>query len=128
MENMKLHLQTFDGTLLISSYENGSISINGKRHEQSLIVLPQRVIENWPHGEASELRAEQFSGLFETGLEILLLGTGARHRFPLPRLMVDLASKGIGLESMDTLAACRTYNILAGEGRKVAAALMLFRE
>lgn len=125
---MKLHLQTPDGALLISSYESGSISINGKRHEQSLIVLPQRVIENWPHGEIAELCAEHFSDLLESGLEILLLGTGSKHRFPPPRLMVDLAKLGIGLESMDTLAACRTYNILAGEGRKVAAALMLFRE
>ncbi|MDP2828377.1 MAG: Mth938-like domain-containing protein [Sulfuricellaceae bacterium] len=125
---MKLHLQTPDGILLINGYESGSISVNGKRHEQSLIILPQRIIENWSHGEPSELCAEHFSNLREAGLEILLLGTGVKHRFPSPRLMVYLAGMGIGLESMDTLAACRTYNILAGEGRKVAAALMLFRE
>ncbi len=125
---MKLHLQTPDGTLLINGYESDSISVNGKRYEQSLIILPQRIVENWAHGEPSELCAEHFSDLREAGLEILLLGTGVKHRFPNPRLMVDLAGMGIGLESMDTLAACRTYNILAGEGRKVAAALMLFRE
>lgn len=122
---MKLHLQNNVGTQLITAYGDGYIAVNGARHERSLIVLPERVIVDWQAAEAKLLTAEHFAALAGLELEILLLGTGASLTFPSPRLMHAMAQQGIGLETMDTFAACRTYNILAAEGRKVAAAMIL---
>lgn len=122
---MKLHLQTLSGTNLFTAYDKDFVSVNGVRHERSLIVLPERIIAEWQPVAPDAMTAEHFSALADLELEILLLGTGSRLRFPSPRLMQALAQQGIGLEAMDTFAACRTYNILAAEGRKVAAALIL---
>ena len=122
---MKLHLQTASDTNLFTAYDTDYVSVNGVRHERSLIVLPEQIIAEWRPVAPDALTAEHFSTLAALELEILLLGTGPRLRFPSPRLIHALAQQGIGLETMDTFAACRTYNILAAEGRKVAAALIL---
>lgn len=122
---MKLHLQTDTSTNLFTAYDNDYVKVNGVRHERSLIVLPGEIITTWQPAAPDLMTAEHFSALAELGLEVLLLGTGPRLRFPSPRLIHALAQQGIGLEAMDTFAACRTYNILAGDGRKVAAALIL---
>jgi len=122
---MKLHLQTASGTHLFTSYGADHVAVNGVRHEHSLIVLPERIIQEWQAAEPKQLAAEHFSALAGLELEILLLGTGSKLCFPSPRLFQAMAQQGIGLEAMDTFAACRTYNILAAEGRKVAAALIL---
>jgi len=122
---MKLHLQNAVGTQLITAYGVDYVAVNGVRHERSLIVLPEQVIQEWQATEPKLLTAEYFSALMGLDLEILLLGTGAKLCFPHPRLIHAMAQQGIGLEVMDTFAACRTYNILAAEGRKVAAALIL---
>jgi uncharacterized protein len=122
---MKLHLQTDSSTNLFTAYDTDHVKVNGARHEHSLIVLPGRIITEWQPAAPDLMTAEHFSVLAELELEVLLLGTGPRLRFPSPRLIHALAQQGIGLEAMDTFAACRTYNILAGDGRKVAAALIL---
>jgi len=122
---MKLHLQNAVGTQLITAYGVDYVAVNGVRHEHSLIVLPERIIKDWQAAEPKLMAAEHFSPLANLELEILLLGTGAKLCFPHPRLIHAMAQQGIGLEVMDTFAACRTYNILAAEGRKVAAALIL---
>jgi len=121
---MKLHIQTANGTNLFTAYGDDYVAVNGVRHQRSLIVLPGRIITEWQPVAPDAMTQEHFSELSEQGLEILLLGTGARLCFPSPRLIQALAQQGIGLETMDTFAACRTYNILAAEGRKVAAALI----
>lgn len=122
---MKLHLQSADGTNLITAYGEDYVAVNGIRHEHSLIVQPEKIIEPWQVSVSDVLTEAHFTVLAELELEVLLLGTGARLRFPAPQLIHQLARRGIGLEAMDTFAACRTYNILAAEGRKVAAALIL---
>lgn len=122
---MKLHLQTASDTYLFTAYDTNYVAVNGVRHEHSLIVLPGKVITEWQPAAPDLMTMDNFSILAELELEILLLGTGARLHFPSPRLIHALAQQGIGLEAMDTFAACRTYNILAAEGRKVAAALIL---
>jgi len=86
-------------------------------------VLPDRV-EPWRVSQFDRLTENDFVFLKNLGPEIVLLGTGARQRFPHPRLTAALAQAGIGLEVMDLQAACRTYNILVAEERKVAAALI----
>jgi uncharacterized protein len=109
----------------ITGYGDDYVTVNGERHDSSVVVLPERILP-WPAQAFDTLSSENFEFLKNLGAEIVLLGTGARQRFPHPRLTAALTSAGIGVEVMDLKAACRTYNILVAEERKVAAAL-LFR-
>ena len=120
---MKLHASRPSGVNTITGYGEGYVMVNGERRSSSLVVLPDRV-EQWSAARFDTLTAEDFAFLKGLGAEIVLLGTGARQRFPHPRLTADFAKAGIGLEVMDLQAACRTYNILVAEERKVAAALL----
>ena len=97
--------------------------INGERHESNLIVMPERILP-WEAACFDALAETDFQVFLELNPEILLLGTGAKQRFPHPRLTQALARKRIGVEVMDLQAACRTYNILMAEERRVAAALL----
>src|SRR5216110_2752960 len=99
--------------------------VNSERRDSSVIVLPDRVLD-WDVDGFDLLSQDSFVFLKDLKTEIVLLGTGPRQRFPHPRLSAPLAAARIGLEVMDLKAACRTYNILVAEERKVAAAL-LFR-
>ena len=99
--------------------------INGVAYGQSLVVLPKRMLAAWGPDSAADLRAGDFEAIARLAPEIVLLGTGRQQRFPSPDLYRCLIEKGTGLEIMDTAAACRTYNILASEGRRVAAALLM---
>ena len=120
---MKLHASRPSGINTITGYGEGYVMVNGERRSANLVVLPDRV-EQWSAKGFDQLSAEDFKFLKTLGAEIVLLGTGARQRFPHPRLSAELAQAGIGLEVMDLQAACRTYNILVAEERKVAAALL----
>jgi len=122
---MKLHLTKAEGNQLITAYGPGWIEINTKRYEQSLVVLPNLVLTDWQVTDFSSLTTENFQQLLEYKPEVVLLGTGDQHRFAHPKLSRSLTEAGIGVECMDTAAACRTYNILMSEGRHVAAALLL---
>lgn len=122
---MKLHLSGPSARNAFTGYGPGYVAVNGQRHERSLIVLPDRLVLDWPAGSFEALAAEHLAAVAALAPEIVLLGTGARLRFPRPELTLPLARAGIGLEVMDTQAACRTYNILAAESRRVAAALLL---
>ena len=121
---MKLHPTGQSGVNTITGYGAGYVMVNGERRESSLVVLPERTID-WQDKRFDTLEAEDFTFLAGLEAEIVLLGTGARQRFPHPRLTAELAKAGIGLEVMDLQAACRTYNILVAEERKVAAALLI---
>ena len=121
---LKLHLERNNTLNFITTCEGTHVQVNQNRHAAPLIVLPQRLITDWRPRVFSDLTEADFIGLAELGMEIILLGTGAKQSFPHPRLTRALMDKRIGLEVMDTMAACRTYNILAGEGRSVAAALL----
>jgi uncharacterized protein len=120
---VKLHASRASGVNTITGYGEGYVMVNGERRDASLVVLPDR-IEPWEGKEFSRLTQEDFLFLKDLGAEIVLLGTGPRQRFPHPRLTAALAQARIGLEVMDVQAACRTYNILVAEERKVAAALL----
>lgn len=122
---MKLHLQAPGQHHLVSAYGVGFVAINGERLERSLIVTPDTLVRDWPAASFDALREDHFIELARVDCEILLLGTGRRLRFPPPSLTRAVHEARIGLEVMDTHAACRTYNILMGEGRKVAAALLV---
>ena len=121
---MKLHLTNISGINLFTGYGEGYVMINKQRHEQNLVVLRDRLVTDWQPAGFDDLTAEHFALLAELKPEIVLLGTGALLRCPQPELTRALIEARIGLEVMDLQAACRTYNFLAAEERKVAAALL----
>ncbi len=96
-----------------------------QRLEEHVVVTPERLITGWMDGDIADLRAEHLAALCEVGMEVLILGTGPRQVFPHPRHLAPLMERGIGVEVMDTAAACRTYNFLISDGRRAAAALLL---
>lgn len=122
---MKLHLTQAAGNQLITGYGIGWVEINAVRHTQSLIVMPNQLIEAWTAGKFDDLAEADFVQLAALKPEVILLGTGPQHRFIHPRITRNLTDAGISIECMDTAAACRTYNILMAEGRHVAAALLI---
>ncbi len=91
----------------------------------SAIITRDAVIDGWQPPAPDALTLEDFAGLLALGPEVVLLGTGSRQHLPPPALYAAFASRGIGLEAMDNRAACRTFNVLLGEFRDVAVALML---
>ena len=120
---MKLHSSVPSGVNTITGYGEGYVMVNGERRSASVVVMPDR-IEEWPAKRFDQLSTEDFAYLKNLKAEIVLLGTGPRQRFPHPRLTAPLVNARIGLEVMSLQAACRTYNILVAEERKVAAALL----
>jgi uncharacterized protein len=122
---MKLHQARSEGRNLVTGYGAGHVVVNGTRFERSMIVLPDRVIEEWGPQANGSLDSDAVSRLTALGVDIVLIGTGERLDFPQPSVLRPLIEAGIGFEVMDTPAACRTYNILMGEERKVAAALIV---
>ena len=121
---MKLHLANMAGLNVFTAYGDDYVAVNHEKHLKNLIVLPENIVPEWSTATVETLAAEDMQKLLELGTEIILLGTGSRLRFPAGPLMRPFAPAGIGLEIMDLRAACRTYNMLAAEGRKVAAALL----
>lgn len=121
---MKLHADTHTALNTVTAYGAGFVEINQVRHTSSVLVTPERV-EPWPVADFESLHEGDFERLRDLHTEVVLLGTGSRQRFPHPRLTRSLFEARIGLEIMDTQAACRTYNILMAESRRVAAALLV---
>jgi uncharacterized protein len=122
--SMKLHQARPDGRNVFTGYGPGFVAVNGVRKESSIIVLGDR-LHDWEVKRFEELTQEAFADLARLPAEILLLGTGPSVRFPHPRLTQAVRDARMGLEVMDTNAACRTYNILIAEERHVAAALFI---
>ena len=122
---MKLHLAQSGASNLITGYGDGFVEVNKQRYVRSLVVLPERVWTEWSASTFESLTAADLDALAGLKQEVILLGTGRTLRFPRAELMRPLIEAGIGLEVMDVSAACRTYNILVAEERKVAAALLL---
>lgn len=121
---VKLHITPNAGLNLFTAYGDDYVAVNHEKHQSSLIVLPDRLLAAWTSASVGSLQEADMQTLLGLGVEVVLLGTGKRLRFPASALMRPFAPAGIGLEVMDLQAACRTYNILASEGRKVAAALL----
>lgn len=122
---MKLHLTQAGNKNLITGYGPDWIEIAHLRYSQSLLVLPDQIIPNWEVHHPDLLTEKHFETIATLKPEIVLLGTGAKLQFPHPRLWRLLTDSRIGMECMDTGAACRTYNILMAEGRYVAAAVII---
>lgn len=112
-------------TYQIRAFKPGIIQINEKTFTQSLIVAPDKLIENWSPQSVTDLSLETLAPIIALQPDILLIGTGAKLVFLNIELYGDLISKGIGVEVMDTAAACRTFNALSAENRNVVAALII---
>ncbi len=121
---MKLQADKFD-VQSINAHGPGWIAINGERYESSMIVGAggERIV--WGVSRFEDLTEAHFEQLAQLDCEVVVFGSGLRNRFPPAAWLRGLMARRIGLETMDTAAACRTYNILAGEGRRVAAALLV---
>jgi uncharacterized protein len=123
---MKFHLNTPDGNVF-TGHGDGYVRIGDTDYRENLLVTPGQLIHDWAPGGFDALSESDFAALAALKPEVALFGTGTTMRFPHPRLTRALTDAGIGLEVMDTPAACRTYNILAAEGRRVAAAILIPR-
>jgi uncharacterized protein len=121
---LKLHLTGPRNLNVFTAYGDRYVVVNGRRIDTSVIVLPDRIVEDWAATAFDALAAAHMVTLAGLECEVVLLGTGRLLRFPRPELLRPLVQAGVGIEVMDVQAACRTYNILASESRKVAAALL----
>jgi len=122
---VKFERDSPDGRNSFSGYGEGYVQVGARRYTASLVVSGNRLIEDWPAASIEALAADHLAAIVELSPEIVLLGTGATFKFPEASLLAPLYKAGIGVEIMDTPAACRTYNILLGEGRNVVAALVV---
>jgi uncharacterized protein len=114
-----------EGVYRILGYDDAGISINAERHEHSLLLMPDHLNAQWGPASVDALAQAHLQPIHTLEPEVVLLGTGRQQRFPERSLMLSLIQAGIGLEVMDTASACRTYNLLMAEGRRVLAALII---
>lgn len=121
---MKLELSRPAGPgNIISGYGDDHVLVNGERHGASLLITAETLVA-WDATSFEALTQTHFAAIAALAPEVVLLGTGRRLRFPAPALIAPLVAARIGLEVMDLRAACRTYNVLVAENRRVAAALL----
>jgi uncharacterized protein len=121
---MKFQPDSLAGTNAISRVESDAVWVNGQRFEGSLLVPWQGAVLPWDAADLSSLSALHFEHVLALRPELVIFGSGERLRFIAPALYRGLIEARIGLETMDSGAACRTYNVLAAEGRSVVAALL----
>ena len=122
---MKFQPDSLPGTNTVSRHEPGALWINGQRWTHSLLVPWRGEVRHWPLDSLADLSAAHFDAVLALAPEVVIFGSGERLQFVPPALYRALIAARIGIESMDTPAACRTYNVLASEGRSVVAALFV---
>jgi uncharacterized protein len=112
-----------DGNTILA-YRPGEIVVNERVINCSVVITPDEIIE-WDPQHFAAITPEHLGQLTDYRPEIVILGTGRRQQFPAPHFMAELLTRGIGVEIMNTDAACRTFNILLSEGRRIVAAIIL---
>jgi len=122
---LKLQPDRIEGVNVISGLLADAVSVNGVTHRSSIAIPWLGDIVPWGEAGFEALTMTDFDRLAELQPELVIFGSGTRLRFLAPGLMRTLMARRIGIETMDTAAACRTYNVLAGESRRVIAALLL---
>ena len=122
---MKFQPDQITGANVISGYTPDSVTINQQRWQRSLVLPSQGEVLEWPVERFEDLAPAHFEALAIGQPEVVIFGSGARLRFVRPECLRPLLDRRIGVETMDTAAACRTYNILVAEGRRVVAGLLL---
>lgn len=121
---MKFHLATPNGNV-VTGLGPGWVRVGATEYRDNLVLTPGTIATGWATAGFEGLAEDDFAGLLPHKPEVVLFGAGPAIRFPHPRLTRALTDACIGIEVMDTPAACRTFNILAAEGRSVVAALLL---
>ena len=122
---MKLHLESSDRSNRISGYDEHTVTVAGTAVARTFLVTPDDLHTDLALPDLADLAWKHLELLHGTDVTILIIGTGRVQRLPAPSLYAELAEHGLGLEVMDSAAACRTYNILLGEGRQVAALIFV---
>lgn len=122
---MPLSLDENRAVYQIRAYQPGQIQINDRIYNNSIIIGPETLIDHWQPQSINELKQEYLALFIELRPAILIIGTGGKLQFPPLDVYGDLINHGIGVEIMDTRAACRTYNALTAENRQVMAALII---
>ncbi len=122
---MKINLDPPGGHYAITAYRPGMVTVNGAVYTRSLIVTPEQLIPDWPPRRLDEMTAAHVAAVAALSPQVVLLGTGPRLCFPPSALLAPLLAAGIGVECMDSAAACRSFAVLGAEGRRVAAALII---
>ena len=121
---MKFHLSSNTSRNIFKAHGVGYVLVNDQRFQQPLIVTSDNIITDWPASSFAALTEADFAHFLALKPEVLILGTGQQHLFAHPKLFQALTAEGIGVECMSTPAACRTYNILMEEERRVVAAIL----
>jgi uncharacterized protein len=121
---LKFQPDTLEGVNAISRHESGGIWVRANRYSGGVLVPWRGAVQAWPVESFDALAAHHFDALLALDPELVVFGSGTRLRFVAPALLRALIERRIGVETMDTAAACRTYNVLASEGRSVVAALL----
>jgi len=121
---LKLHAQAPSNLNTVTGYGPDHIDVNRVRHAGALILTPEGPAQPWEAGQFHELAAGHFAAVLAHAPELVLIGTGITQRFPAPTVTLPLAQARVGFEVMDSAAACRTFNILVAEGRRVVAAFV----
>ena len=122
---MKLQSDPHSGANTITGYGDGYIEINKIPYSHSVLLSSDGEILEWAVKSFDGLSSSDFAQMASLKPELIIIGTGKRQRFPKPELLMTLIEAKIGFEVMDSQAACRTYNILVGEGRQVLLALIV---
>jgi len=122
---MKFAEDNQDEGYVITAYDSTNIVINGKSFTRSLIIAGDQMNDSWGVDSISTLTNDHVDTILSFNPELILIGTGSKLTFPAVEAYAPIISAGIGVDFMDTGAACRTYNILMGEGRGVVAGLIL---
>lgn len=122
---MRLHSDGNFGLVTVTGYDIDHILVNGRRFDHSLIIAPREEPKAWAISSVDDINEAILLPLVRQGFDVVLLGTGHKQRFLRPAMLQAFMAAGLGVELMDTAAACRTYNILVGEGRNPLAALIV---
>jgi len=122
---LKLQSDPHSGANTITGYGDGYVEINQTPYAHAVLLSSDGAISEWPVQSFEGLEASHFAQMVDLQPELILIGTGNKQRFPRPELLKSLILAKIGFEIMDSQAACRTYNILVGEGRQVLLALVV---
>ena len=124
---MELQLENHSSGYRVDSFSNNEVVIGKVCYTSSLIVTPKQVVRHWPPQHPNQFTVDDFGMILALEPELILVGTGNTLRFPDSVILKGVIRAGIGIDFMGSSAVCRTYNILAAEGRKVAAGIIIER-
>ena len=121
---MQLHLERPDYQYFLRGADGDHALVNDRSLRSSFIIAPDTLVEDWPLRDITTLSVADLDQMLALKPELIVLGSGATQAFPPPATLAACLQRGVGLEAMTNSAAARTYNVLAGEGRRVVAALV----